>query len=138
MKIYFAGSIRGGRGDWKLYFEIINLLRGYGEVLTEHIGEENLSTLGEKGLDDRAIHDRDIAWLREADVLVAEVTTTSLGVGYEIGKATEWKKPVLCLYRPAEGRLLSGMITGSNDVRVCEYQTVAELKKVFDEFFGKS
>jgi nucleoside 2-deoxyribosyltransferase len=137
MKIYFAGSIRGGRDDWKLYFEIINLLRGYGEVLTEHIGEESLSTLGEKDLDDKAIHDRDIAWLREADVLVAEVTTTSLGVGYEIGKATEWKKPVLCLYRPAEGRLLSGMLRGSRDVRVCEYQTVAELKKVFDEFFGK-
>jgi nucleoside 2-deoxyribosyltransferase len=137
MKIYFAGSISGGRGDWKLYFEIINLLREYGEVLTEHIGEEALSAMGEAGLNDKEIHDRDIAWLRSADALVAEVTTASLGVGYEIGKAAEWKKPVLCLYRPGEKRRLSGMLTGSDEVKVFEYQTTGELKTAFDEFFEK-
>ena len=46
MKIYFAGSIRGGRDDKELYLEIINLLGKYGKVLTEHIGDKNLSTIG--------------------------------------------------------------------------------------------
>ena len=38
MKIYFAGSIRGGRKDVLIYNNIINYLLTKGEVLTEHIG----------------------------------------------------------------------------------------------------
>ena len=40
--IYFAGSIRGGRGDQAIYEEIIDRLRRYGTVLTEHVGDVNL------------------------------------------------------------------------------------------------
>lgn len=32
MKIYFAGSIRGGREDVALYLQIINYLKNFGEV----------------------------------------------------------------------------------------------------------
>ena len=49
MKIYFAGSIRGGREDQRLYLQIINYLKKYNEVLTEHIGDESINDLGEKG-----------------------------------------------------------------------------------------
>jgi hypothetical protein len=73
--------------------------------------------------------------LRESDCLVAEVTTPSLGVGYEIGKATEWRKPVLCLFRSNQGRSLSAMIAGSDGVTLVEYKNVGDLKKIFDEFF---
>ena len=135
MKIYFAGSIRGGREDKALYLEIIERLYGYGHVLTEHIGNAELSAFGEM-LDDRAIHDRDLLWLKEAEYMVAEVTAPSLGVGYELGKATEWGKPILCLYRPSDDRALSAMIAGSAQIRVREYQSAAELKEIFDEFFG--
>ena len=135
MKIYFAGAIRGGRDDATLYLEIVKLLRAYGEVLTEHVAAPDLSVLGESR-DDRWIHDRDLAWLRDADCLVAEVTTPSLGVGFEIAKATEWGKRVLCLYRPSAGRALSALIAGSERVTVREYQNPADLRKIFDEFFG--
>ena len=134
MKIYFAASIRGGRDDWASYLEIVRQLREYGEVLTEHVGDAELSAAGED-INDRHIHDRDLGWLKNSDYLVAEVTTPSLGVGYEIGKATEWSKPVLCLYRPAEGRLLSAMISGSNGVTLREYQDVNELKEIFERYF---
>ncbi len=134
ISIYFAGAIRGGREDCALYLEIIEQLRAYGRVLTEHLGDSQLDALGEEA-DDRLIHDRDLAWLKAADYLVAEVTTPSLGVGYEIGKATEWAKPVLCLYRPGEGRALSAMIAGSPGLRFFEYHGTAELKEVFDHFF---
>ena len=133
MKIYFAASIRGGRDDWTSYLEIVRQLREYGQVLTEHVGNAELNASGEP-LDDRFIHERDLGWLKESDYLVAEVTTPSLGVGYEIGKATEWGKPVLCLYRPAEGRALSAMVSGSNAVTLKEYQEPAELKEIFDQF----
>jgi hypothetical protein len=134
MKIYFAGAIRGGREDATLYLEIVSLLRAYGEVLTEHVGAPDLSVLGESK-DDRWIHDRDLGWLKEADCLVAEVTTPSLGVGFEIAKATEWGRRTLCLYRPSAGRALSALIAGSERVTVREYQTTADLPKIFDEFF---
>ena len=135
MSIYFAGAIRGGREDKALYLEIVRRLRDYGEVLTEHIGDAGLSALGETG-DDAWIHDRDLAWLREAVCLVAEVTTPSLGVGYEIGKATEWGKPTLCLFRPGSGRALSAMIAGNREVVVREYESAWELKKIFEDFFA--
>ena len=134
--IYFAGAIRGGRTDAALYLEIVGLLREYGNVLTEHVGDAALTAAGEDERDDRWIHDRDLAWLKSSAYLVAEVTTPSLGVGYEIGKATEWGTPVLCLFRPASGRALSAMIAGSVGVKVIEYSAAVELREVFDEFFG--
>ena len=135
MNIYFAASIRGGRDDWAAYLEIVEQLRKFGNVLTEHVGDVELSAVGEDLSDDK-IHDRDLGWLRDSDYLVAEVTTPSLGVGYEIGKATEWGKPTLCLYRPTEDRKLSGMIAGCSGVTLREYQTTRELHEVFAEFFG--
>ncbi len=135
MKIYFAGAIRGGREDAAIYLELVELLRAYGTVLTEHVADEQLTSLGESN-DDRAIHDRDLAWLREADCLVAEVTTPSLGVGFEIGKATEWGTRVLCLFRPGAGRALSALIAGSDRVTVREYQSAADVKRIFEQFFG--
>jgi nucleoside 2-deoxyribosyltransferase len=135
MVIYFAGSIRGGRGDQSTYVAIIELLRRHGTVLTEHIGAENLSSAGEP-LGDCEIHDRDLAWLRQSDVLVAEVTTPSLGVGYEIGRAVEWGKRVICLYRPSSERRLSGMIAGCDGVAVREYTAMAQLPAILSEALG--
>ena len=133
MKIYFAGSIRGGRNDAALYHEIVGLLQKHGEVLTEHVADAELGVLGQD-IGDSKIHDRDLDWLRDSDYLVAEVTTPSLGVGYEIGKATEWGKPVLCLYRPENGRSLSAMISGCKGATVRTYKSSAELTEILEEF----
>ncbi len=136
MKIYFAGSIRGGHDDKNLYLEIINLLGKYGKVLTEHIGDKTLSAMGEDGLTDKYIYDRDMAWLNEADVVVAEVTTPSLGVGYEIGKM-ENNKPILCLYREQDGKRISAMIGGNENVKFEKYRTIQDLGLILAEFFKK-
>lgn len=132
MTIYFAGSISGGRGDQAIYRQIIELLKHHGTVLTEHFGDASLTSAGED-LDDRAIHDRDLEWLRSADVLVAEVTTPSLGVGYEIGRAAEWGKRVICLYRPTEGKRLSGMIAGCAGVSVYAYRDPSDLPRILND-----
>lgn len=134
MKIYFAGAIRGGREDVALYLELVELLKSYGTVLTEHVADGRLTALGEHS-DDRAIYDRDLGWLKEADYLVAEVTTPSLGVGFEIAKATEWGIRVLCLFRPSAGRTLSALIAGSDRVTVRKYESVVEVEEIFERFF---
>ena len=130
MTIYFAGSIRGGRDDRGIYASIIELLRDYGEVVTEHVGDASIN-LGGENAPDTEIHDRDLAWLRSADVLVAEITAPSLGVGYEIGRAVEWGKRILCLFRPTDGRKLSGMISGSPGVELHRYSSVDDLRPIF-------
>jgi len=137
MKIYFAGSIRGGRNDFARYVAIVEQLREFGEVLTEHVGDVELSEIGESGTN-QEIHDRDLAWLREADTLVAEVTTPSLGVGYEIATAVGWGKPTLCLFRQSEGRALSAMIAGSSGVMVRNYENAADLNDILSAFFHAS
>ena len=132
MKIYFAGSIRGGRDDTGIYRQLIDYLKKYGTVLTEHIGNFNLSSNGEEDLTDDEIHDRDLKWLKESDVIVAEVSTPSLGVGYEIGRAIENKKKILCLHRTNN---LSAMINGCKDLNVYKFENIDSAKKIIDDFF---
>lgn len=135
MKIYFAGSITGGRDDASLYAEVIKLLQRHGTVLTEHIGLSTLTAYGEdKSLAD--IFSRDVAWVREADVLVAEVTQPSLGVGYEIGLAESLGKKVICLYRPTEGRRLSAMISGNSYIVTISYTSIEELPTLLEQAFA--
>lgn len=133
MKIYFAGSIRGGRDDKDIYLQIIELLKTYGDVLTEHIGNSELTSYGES-ISDEFIYNRDMKWLNGADVVVAEVTTPSLGVGYEIGKA-ESNKPVLCIYRKIENKRVSAMLAGNSNLLVKEYSDLATLTPIFANFF---
>ena len=134
MRIYFAGSIRGGREDAALYLQIIDYLKTFGEVLTEHIGDPNLTSLGDDGPTDEYIHNRDLEWLQSANVLVAEVTTVSMGVGYEIGRAVESGKKVLCLFRPDSGKNLSAMISGCENLILVNYSNLQEAKKAIAEF----
>ncbi len=117
-----------------LYAQLIEYLKSYGEVLTEHVGSKDYSAWGESVISDRDIHDRDMEWLVSSDPVVAEVTTPSLGVGYEIARAVEMKKKVLCLYRPQEGKRLSGMINGCSDVTVVEYRTLEDARGAIDRF----
>lgn len=138
MNIYFAGSVRAGRDDQDLYRQLIRGLRGHGRVLTEHVGDPKLTELGDDGPSDPGIYLRDMGWLAESKLMVAEVTVPSLGVGYEIGRAESLGIPVLCLYREREGRRLSAMISGNPRVMVANYATVAEALAHIDSFIKNS
>lgn len=138
MKIYFAGSIRGGRQDAALYDKIIQYLKSFGEVLTEHVGDPALTSAGDDGPNDKFIHDRDLKWLQTSDVIVAEVTAVSMGVGYEIGRAVEMGKPVLCLFREGPKRNLSAMIAGCSDVELIYYSDIEELKLSLQKYLFSS
>lgn len=123
--VYFCGSISGGRADAGLYATLIAGLARHARVLTEHVGDE-AAVAADRDLGDRQIHDRDLAWLRQSGAVVAECTTPSLGVGYEIATAAREGKPVLVLFRPAGGRRLSAMIAGAPGIEVVEYSEPEE------------
>jgi len=136
MKIYFACSISGGRNDEKAYQYLVGVMVGMGiDIPTAHIAETGVEELdaSEKPED---IYDRDVSWIRESDVLVAEVSTPSHGVGYEIGYALDLEKPVLCLYR--KGVVVSKMITGNPHrlLTVLEYEDMEEAEGNLREYLA--
>ena len=134
MKIYFAGAIRGGREETDIYNNIITYLSSKTEVLTEHVGSTELTTIGETNLFDEEIFIRDMEWIQSADLVIAEVTTPSLGVGYELGIAEKLNIPVLCLYRSIQGKRLSAMISGNEKFKCQTYLTLDDAKVHINKF----
>ena len=118
-----------------MYYALIAHLQTHAEVLTEHIGNKALSDGGEHDLSDDQIHARDMAWLEECDAVVAEVTTPSLGVGYELGVAEKLGKPILCLFDDGKPDFrLSAMLSGNPKATVARYQTLTEAVDAIDAF----
>jgi nucleoside 2-deoxyribosyltransferase len=111
MKIYFACSISGGRRDEEIYQFLIKVLDDLGiDVPTAHIAETGIEEIDAQEAPEDIYH-RDVTWIQESDLLVAEISNPSHGVGYEIGYALDLGKPVVCLYQ--EDVVVSKMITGN-------------------------
>ena len=53
-------------------------------VLTAHLLEDNVET-AESSLTEREVFERDMRWLNDADLLIAEASGSSYGVGFEVG-----------------------------------------------------
>ena len=137
MKVYFAGSIRGGREDQQKYLKLIDFISTKAEVLTEHVGSHSIGKIGEDALDDIAIYERDMEWLEEADAVIAEVTTPSLGVGYELGVAEKLNKPTLCLFNEGKkDQTLSAMLAGNSNFQNYHYQALSQAKQKITDFLS--
>ena len=130
MKIYFAGSIRGGRIDAALYQRLIAYMQRTDIVLTEHIGRPDLNLL-EHGKRDIEIYDQDTAWLRESDVLIGECSCPSLGVGYELAYAEARGIPCHIFYDKTKTQL-SAMLTGNPYFIIHPYSSEEEIYEVLD------
>jgi 2'-deoxynucleoside 5'-phosphate N-hydrolase len=133
LKIYFGASIRGGRNDAELYKQLIAHAKRFGDVLTEHVGDTS-QVFPDEHLQDEFIYKRDMTWLRDSNAFIAEVTTPSLGVGYEIRSAEGEGIPILCLFRPSAGTHLSGMINGNPNANVREYANIYQAQTLISGF----
>lgn len=132
MKIYFAGSIRGGRVDADLYRRIIQFMQQTDTVLTEHVGSSNL-ILNEQGRErDARIYDQDTAWLRQSDLLIAECTCPSLGVGYELAYAEHRGIPCHIFYDKTKAQL-SAMLTGNPYFHIHPYESEEQIFAVLTQ-----
>jgi len=132
MKIYFAGSIRGGEPDREWFQQLIQHIKQYAQVMTEHSFDYSYDDEIKK--DDIWIYTTDMGWLRESDALIAEVTAPSLGVGYEIAKAEEWGLPVLMLYRDSPNRAPSAMLNGNKNLPMITYNEKKEAIDAINTF----
>ena len=134
-KVYFAGSIRGGREDADVYKRIIDYINRTDTVLTEHIGLGSLSVKAQTKEDDVHIYERDTEWLRSSDVLIAECTNPSHGVGYELACAEARNIPVHIFYDKRKANI-SAMLNGNAYFKVYPYENEAEIYSVLDKILG--
>lgn len=122
MNIYFSCSITGGREDQPVYHAIVDALLVDGhQVPTAILASPDVMSM-EVVVAPLDVYQRDVAWVTGCDALVAEVSTPSHGVGYEIALALSLGKPVFCCYR--QGRKVSKMLSGNThpQIRVVSYE----------------
>jgi nucleoside 2-deoxyribosyltransferase len=136
MNIYFACSLTGGREFESVYQAIVHALVEKGhQVPTAHLAESGIMEV-EAALNPRAVYSRDVTWIRDCDLLIAEISVPSHGVGYEIGFALGVGKPVLALHQ--NGRKVSKMISGNPDenLTVKPYSTPSEAILILSKFLS--
>jgi hypothetical protein len=136
MNIYFACSITGGRKDELVYQRLVTALQAGGHhVPTALLASPEVLPL-EGVVVPEDVYARDVAWIRGCDFLLAEVSTPSHGVGYEIGYALSLGKRVLCLYR--QGCKVSKMILGNPDTRLTikSYETAEEAVHLLNSYLA--
>jgi 2'-deoxynucleoside 5'-phosphate N-hydrolase len=134
MNIYFACSITGGREFEPVYQAIIAALLADGHTVpTAHLADSTVKAL-EAIVSPSEVYERDTAWIRDCEMLVAEVSTPSHGVGYEVAYALGIKKPVLCIYKT--DRPISKMLSGNSDprIKVKSYQNTLEAVELIRSF----
>ena len=134
MNIYFSCSLTGGRQDEAIYGHLVDHLLDLGhEVPTAHLARPEVMDL-ERVVNPAEVFTRDIDWIDGCQAMVAEVSTPSHGVGYEIAYALQRGKPVLCLYR--RGRPVSKMITGndSEGLSVQAYEEESGAIEMMEQF----
>lgn len=117
MNIYLACTVRGDRGAVGAARALADALEAMGHVvLTRHLLEEGVET-AEAQLTERAVFERDLEWLTAADILIAEASGSSYGVGFEVGyvlgRADVTGQRVLLLYDAARRGLVSRLISGN-------------------------
>lgn len=137
MNIYFACSITGGR-QFESIYQIItkSLLVAGHSVPTAHLAGEDVIQL-EGVVEPKEVYTRDVNWIKACDALIAEVSTPSHGVGYEIAYALSIGKPVLCCHRA--GQKVSKMITGNphEKLLVAEYLDGDQVRQIVIDFVNR-
>lgn len=134
MIIYCAGAIRGDTTFQNNFLEIINFLESQGyTVLAELNGKYNSSI----PLTDKQIYTRDVKWIERSELVVAEISGPSLGVGFEIAYALFQKKIPVLAFASKETNNLSALIAGcdSDLLTVKEYENIEDLHKKIKNYF---
>jgi len=142
MKIYLACTVRGDRGGVAAGRVICQRLLHHGhEVLTTHLLADDVDT-AESLITEGEVFRRDLEWLTACDVLVAEASGSSYGVGFEVGyvlgRAAASGQRVVLLYDAARRDKVSRLITGNDDTACTTfgYTTVEELTAFIDRTLG--
>jgi nucleoside 2-deoxyribosyltransferase len=137
---YFVGSIKGKEEYSKNYRQIVNTLEDMGiEVFTivDVLNTELLKDYTDK--DHKKHLKRALKKIKDADVFIAEVSSSSTTIGYEIGYAVASKKPTLLLRDDSTQESL-GPPMRSNPSKLVQLNTynLSNLKNEISKFIRKA
>jgi nucleoside 2-deoxyribosyltransferase len=142
VKIYLACTVRGDRGGVSAGRAICERLEHHGhDVQTKHLLADDVET-AESKVTEQDVFRRDMKWLTACDVLVAEASGSSYGVGFEVGyvlgRAHASGQRVFLLYDAARRDRVSRLITGNDDAACTTfaYDTIEALTAFIDRTFG--
>ncbi len=131
MKIYLAFTVLGDRAKLELVESLAKLLQSRGHtILTTHLLSRNVRD--EEGLKTpQFIFERDMKWIDECDALIAEVTGSGFGVGFEAGYILgKGKKKVFILYDKSVEQNVSRMARG-NTIKKCKVVPYSDIKDIY-------
>ena len=138
MKIYFGFTVAGNRSAIDTARRVVGLLEQLGhEVLTRHLVEDN-AWEADRRISAQEVYRRDMAWLEQCELFIAEVSGSSFGLGFETGYllgATH--KKVVLLYRRELEQKVSLLISGNSHANctVVPYDTVKEVENFITGYF---
>lgn len=131
MKIYLGFTVAGNRSSVDAAKKILNVLQSMGhQVLTSHLLEEDAWAM-DRRVPPQQIFARDMKWLAECDIFIAEVSGSSFGLGFETGYllGATAKKTVL-FYEQAAAEKISLLIVGNThpNCSLVPYSRIDELE----------
>jgi len=131
MKIYFGFTVAGDRSSIATARRVVQFLEDLGhEVLTRHLVSDN-AWEADRSISPQDVFRRDMAWLDQCDLLIAEVSGSSFGLGFEAGYllGATAMQVVLHYRRELEGRI-SLLITGNTHANctLVPYGTVEDVE----------
>ena len=141
MNIYYASAVSEANSDGLSFSrEIVSYLKKFGRVMTEHVGMNNvLAWEAEQKAKGVNVANRDLGWLADSDLMVADISKGSMGVGVEVGYALNTRRiPVLAVYK--KGPRPSQMVDNfDHPLLKCEsYENIEDLKLIIDEFISNA
>ena len=142
VNIYLACTVRGDRGAVGVARALADALERMGHtVLTRHLLDDGVET-AESALSECEVFERDLRWLDSADLLVAEASGSSYGVGFEVGyvlgRSGATGQRVLLLYDSARRPMVSRLISGNTHpgCTTYPYRDAADLLRFVDTFLA--
>ena len=130
MIVYLAVPISFGR-DLRFANSIAKAISELGHKISSRwVLEEDPSW----GLSPEEIYERDLKGIERSDVLVADISRPSIGVGMEMMYAILHGKEVICITK--RGIPISGLVLGSDRARILILDGEEELKRRLKELIG--
>lgn len=121
MRVYLGCTVRGDRSAVEGLRLLARELEAAGhELLTKHLLEDTVES-AEARLSEREVYERDLQWLESSDLVVAEASGSSYGVGFEVGyvlgRSDQTGQRVVLLYREDRRNAISRLIAGNSHPR---------------------
>ena len=132
MKIYFGFTVAGDRSSIDTARKVVHQLEEMGhEVLTRHLVSDNARE-ADRSISPQDVYRRDMAWLEQCELFIAEVSGSSFGLGFETGYLLgATSKKVVLLYRRDVEQRVSLLITGNThpNCTLVPYANVEEVMR---------